>query len=106
MRKSVIAAIDHATGRAAVATDNITFNGKPFTALSPDTVHKALGVLMTLTGNYKDHKDYVMAKMEQRCTALPDADSIPRGELREFAVTSGIVSIFRPTAGVVPWTGT
>jgi hypothetical protein len=50
MRKSVIAAIDHATGRA-VATESITFNGKLFTALSPDTAHKALGVLMTLTGN-------------------------------------------------------
>jgi ribonuclease HI len=105
MRKSVITAIDHATGRA-VATDSITFNGKPFTALPPDTAHKALGVLMTLTGNYKEHKDYVMAKMEKRCMALADADSIPRGELRELAVTSGIVAIFRATAGVVPWTGT
>ena len=104
MRKSFIAAIDYATGRA-VATDSITFNGNPFTALSPDTAHKALGVLMTLTGNYQAHKDYVMAKMEKRCIALAAADSIPRGELRELAVTCGIVSIFRATAGVVPWTG-
>jgi hypothetical protein len=61
---------------------------------------------MTLAGNYKEHKDYVMAKMEKQCMALADADSIPRGELRELAVTSGIVAIFRATAGVVPWTGT
>lgn len=104
MRKSVIAAIDHATGRA-VATDSITFNGVPFTVLPPGAAHKVLGVLMTLTGNYTEHKEYVTAKMEKRCLALAAEDSIPRGELKELAVTSGIVSIFRATAGVIPWTG-
>jgi hypothetical protein len=48
---------------------------------------------MTLTGNYTEHKEYVTAKMEKRCLALAAEDSIPRGELRELAVTSGIVSI-------------
>jgi hypothetical protein len=60
---------------------------------------------MTLTGNYKEHKECVIAKMEKRCMVLAAEDSISRGELRELAVTSGIVSIFRATAGVVPWTG-
>jgi hypothetical protein len=46
-----------------------------------------------------------MAEMEKHCMALAAEDSIPRGELRELAVTSGIVSIFRATAGVVTWTG-
>ncbi len=48
---------------------------------------------------------YVTAKMEKRCLALAAEDSIPRGELKELAVISGIVSIFRATAGVVSWTG-
>ncbi len=60
---------------------------------------------MTLTGNYTEHKEYVTAKMEKRCLALAAEDLIPRGELKELAITSGIVSIFRATAGVIPWTG-
>jgi hypothetical protein len=60
---------------------------------------------MTLTGNYTEHKEYVTAKMEKQCLALAAEDSIPRGKLKELAVTSGIVSIFQATAGVVPWTG-
>ncbi len=104
MSKSVIAAIDHATGRA-IATDSITFNRVPFTVLPPDAAHKVQGVLMTLTGNYTVHKEYVTAKMEKSSLALAAEDSIPRGELKELAVPSGIVSIFRATAGVVPWTG-
>ncbi len=60
---------------------------------------------MTLKGNYKEHKEYVIAKMGKRCLALAAEDSIPQGELKELAVTRGIVSIFLATAGVVPWTG-
>jgi hypothetical protein len=52
---------------------------------------------MTLTGNYTEHREYVTAKMEKRCLALAAEDSIPRGELKELAVTSGIVSIFLAT---------
>ncbi len=46
-----------------------------------------------------------LAKMKQRCKALAEDDAKPRGGLRELAITSGIVSIFRASAGVVPWTG-
>ena len=64
---------------------------------------------MTLTGSYKEHTEYVLAKMKKRCKAelkaLAEDDLIPRGGIKELAVTSGIVSIFRATAGVVPWTG-
>ncbi len=42
--------------------------------------------------------------MQRRCKALAEDDAIPRGGIKEFAVTSGIVSIFRASAGVVPWT--
>ena len=104
MLKSKISAINHATG-LPVATDSITFNGVPFTVLPPDAAHKVLGVFMTLTGSYKEHKEYVLAKMKKRCKALAEDDLIPRGGIKELAVTSGIVSIFRASAGVVPWTG-
>jgi hypothetical protein len=104
MLKSKISAINHATG-LPVATDSITFNGIPFTVLPPDAAHKVLGVYMTLTGSYREHKEYVLAKMKRRCKALAEDDAIPRGGIKELAVTSGIVSIFRASAGVVPWTG-
>jgi hypothetical protein len=104
MRKSVISAINHDTG-LAVVTDSITFNGIPFTVLPPDAAHKVLEVFMTLTGSYREHKEYVMAKMKKHCKALAEDDVIPRRGIKELAVTSSIVSIFRASAGVVPWTG-
>ena len=98
MLKSKISAINHATG-LPVATDSITFNGIPFTVLPPDAAHKVLGVFMTLTGSYREHKEYVLAKMKRRCKALAEDDAIPRGGTKELAVTSGIVSIFQASAG-------
>ncbi len=64
-----------------------------------------LGVFMTLTGIYREHKEYVLAKTKRRCKALAEDDAIPRGGIKELAVTCGIVSMFRASAGVVPWTG-
>ncbi len=43
--------------------------------------------------------------MKKHCKALAENDAIPRGGIKELAVTSGIVSIFRASAGVLPWTG-
>jgi hypothetical protein len=43
--------------------------------------------------------------MKRRCEALAEDDAIPREGIKELAVTSGIVSIFRASAGVVPWAG-
>ena len=43
--------------------------------------------------------------MKKRCKTLAEDDVIPRGGIKELAVTSGIVSIFRAIAGAVPWTG-
>ncbi len=104
MLKSKISAINHATG-LPVVTDSITFNGIPFTILPLDAAHKVLGVFMTLTGSYRENKEYVLAKMKLCCKALAEDDAIPRGGIKELAVTSGIVSIFWASAGVVPWTG-
>ncbi len=61
---------------------------------------------MTLTGSYREHREYVLAKMKRRCEALAEDDAIPRGEIKELEVTSGIVSIILASVGVVPWTGT
>ncbi len=48
----------------------------------------------------------MLAKLKKRCKALAENDAIPRGEIKELAVTSGIVSTFLASAGVVPdWTG-
>jgi hypothetical protein len=63
MCKSIITATDHAKN-GNIETDSITFNGMLFTVLPPDTEHKVLGVLMTLTGNYKEHKEYGIARLE------------------------------------------
>ncbi len=60
---------------------------------------------MTLTGSYREHKEYLLVKIKSRCKALAGDDAIPRAGIKELAVTSGIVSIFRASAGVVPWTG-
>ena len=43
---------------------------------------------MTLTGSYKECKEYVLAKMKKRCKALAEDDVIPHGEIKELAVTS------------------
>ncbi len=60
---------------------------------------------MTLTGSYKEHKEYMLAKMKKQCKALAEDKTIPRGGIKELAVNSCIVSIFLASAGVVPWTG-
>ena len=104
MGKCRISAIDHATGEP-VSTDSIRYKGVPFPVLPPNEAHKVVGVFMNLTGDYKHHKDYVLAKMRQRAAALAEEEIIPRGSFRELAVTSGIISIFRASAGVIPWTG-
>jgi hypothetical protein len=49
---------------------------------------------MTLTGSYREHKEYVLAKMRRSCKALAEDDAIPRGRIKELTITSCIVSIF------------
>jgi hypothetical protein len=60
---------------------------------------------MTLTGSYREDKEYALAKMKRRGKALAEVDAISRGGIKELSVTSSIVSIIRARAGVVPWTG-
>ncbi len=55
-----------------------------------------ISILMTPTGNYTEHKEYVTAKMEKRCIAVAAEDSIPRGELKELAVTRSLYQYSEP----------
>jgi hypothetical protein len=102
MRKSYISAIDFSTGQP-VATDSITLNGSPFSWLSPDQAHKHLGVRMTLTGNFEAEKKHVREEMKRRLESLT-SDDVLSPSLKELAIKVGVVSIFRYSAGLVPWT--
>ena len=104
MSKSYISAINFATGRA-IPTDSITFDGKPFSVLPPDQAHKHLGIRMTLTGDFRVEKDYVRAEMHRRIKDLMEDKVLPPS-LKELAIKIGVISVFRYSAGVVPWTRT
>ena len=101
MPKSYISAIDFSTGQS-VATDSITLDGLPFTALLPGQAHKHLGVRMTMTGNFEVEKEYVRGEMQRRLESL-NADEVLSPSLKELAIKVGIISVFRYSAGLVPW---
>ena len=101
MQKSYISAIDFSTGQP-VATDSITLNGASFTYLPPDQPHKHLGVRMTMTGCFQAEKDHVRGEMQQRLASLRD-DDVLSPSLKELTIKVGVVSIFRYSAGLVPW---
>jgi len=102
MKKSFISAIDHSTG-LAMPTDSITVNGVSFTVLSPSEAHKHLGVQATLTGDFAAEKAHVTTEMQRRLDELQKDEVLPP-PLKELAITIGITSIFRYSAGLVPWT--
>jgi len=104
MFKSYISAINFATGQA-MPTDSITFDGKPFSVLHPAQAHKHLGIRMTLTGDFREEKAYVRAEMQRRITELMD-DKVLSPSLKELAIKIGVISVFRYSAGAVPWTRT
>ena len=101
MPKSNISAIDFSTGQS-VAADSITLDGLPFTALLPDQAHKHLGVRMTVTGNFEVEKKCVRGEMQRRLESL-NADEVLSPSLNELAIKVGIISVFRYSAGLVPW---
>jgi Reverse transcriptase (RNA-dependent DNA polymerase) len=102
MSKSIISAIDFSTG-LSIPTDSITFGGAQFSTLPPNVAHKHLGVRLTLTGDFSAEKAHVCAEMQRRISALREDEVLPPS-LKELAIKIGITSIFRYSAGVVPWT--
>ena len=102
MLKSYISAIDFSNSQP-IATDSITLNGSPFSPLPPDEAHKHLGVRMTMTGNFQAEKNHVRQEMQRRLDSL-SCDEVLSPSLKELAIKVGVVSIFRYSAGLVPWT--
>ena len=101
LKKSLISAIDYSTGQA-MPTDSITLAGAPFTALAPTVAHKHLGVRMSLTLDYGTEKSHVVDEMQHRSKELQQ-DTVLSPSLKEVAINVGIISVFRYSAGVVPW---
>ena len=58
---------------------------------------------MTMTGNFEVEKEYVRGEMQRRLESL-NADEVLSPSLKELAIKVGIISVFRYSAGLVPWT--
>ena len=104
MLKSFISAINYATG-LQVATDHITFDGTPFAVVRPDQAHKHLGVRTTMTGDFSAEKAHVREEMLKRLDALKQ-DTVLSPSEKELVIKIGIVTVFRYSSGLVPWTRT
>ena len=102
--KSKVSAIDNSTG-GVVATDSIRHEGATFPVLLPDQAHKHLGVRLTLTGDFSQEKARVTDEMRLRLSALRKDKLLPP-VLKEVAIKIGVVSVFRYSAGLVPWSNT
>ena len=102
MAKSCISAIDYNTGRQ-VSTDSITLDGRPFPAIPPHCAHKHLGVYITMTGDFRAEKDHVLEEMRLRLKALQEEKVLSPSQT-ELVISIGVVSVFRYSAGLVPWT--
>ena len=102
MSKSCISAIDFSTGEQ-VSTNSITLNGLTFPAIPPNCAHKYLGVRVTLTGDFSAEKTHVLGEMELRLKALRE-DKVLSPPQKEMVIAIGIASVFRYSAGLVPWT--
>ena len=83
----------------------VTYRGQPLPQHAIEKPFRYLGVLVTLTLDYKFEKARVMRKTRLRLEALSKAQLLSYG-MRETAVKLGVVSVFRYSAGLVPWTST
>ena len=101
LKKSLISAVDYSTGQS-MPTDSITFDGVPFTVLLPTVAHKHLGVRMSLTLDFGAEKAHVIDEMQRRLNEL-QKEEVLSPSLKELAIKIGVTSVFRYSAGVVPW---
>ena len=67
--------------------------------------YKYLGVRATVMGDFTAEKQYVLAEMQQRLTALKDDRALSRRE-KEQIIVIAVCSVFRYSAGLVDWTKT
>ena len=101
LNESLISAVDYSTGQS-MPTDSITFDGVPFTVLLPTVAHKHLGVRMSLTLDFGAEKAHVIDEMQRRLNEL-QKEEVLSPSLKELAIKIGVTSVFRYSAGVVPW---
>jgi len=102
MNKSGISAIDYATGKT-VDTSSITLKGQTFPVIHPKQPTKTLGIRMSLTGDLSAEKQHVMDETARRVEAMI-TNQILTPCLKELTFKLGICSVFRYSAGLVPWT--
>ena len=58
-----------------------------------------------MTGNFEVEKEYVLGEMQCRLESPKslNADEVLSPSLKELAIKVGIISVFRYSAGLVPW---
>jgi hypothetical protein len=101
LNKSLRAAFDYGTNRHA-STVNITYKKVPLRALTADQPLDYLGMLIDLSLDYRMGKARVLQTTRKRVAMLSKAHFLSPSQ-REMVVQLAIVSVFRCTAGLVPW---
>ncbi len=80
----------------------ILYRGLPLPEIPPDMSLLYLGMLLTFTLDYSFKKARVIKATKERVAILAKADFHTKSQ-REAAVKLAVVSVFRYTAGLVPW---
>ena len=73
--------------------------------LLPDQAHAHLGMRMRLTGDLAQEKARVTHEVRLRLSAWHSHRLLPP-LLKELAIKMGVVSVFRYSPGLVPWSKT
>ena len=101
LAKSSCAAFDYGTN-TRVPTCDVTYRGVPLPEQALHEPIRYLGMLLTLTHDYKSEKDRVRQATQERVEVLDRANFLSPSQ-REAVAHLAIVSVFRYTAGLVPW---
>ena len=102
LSKSFVIAFDFSQ-MVQVDTSQLLYRGSQLPVHPADQPFRYLGVLLTVTLDFKHEKERVMQETEARLGALAKAKFLSP-MIRETAVKLGVVSVFRYSAGLVPWT--
>jgi len=93
LAKSCCAAFDYGTN-TRVPTCDVTYRGVPLPEQAPHEPIRYLGMLLTLTHDYKFEKDRVRQATKERVEVLDRATFLSPSQ-REMVVQLAIVSVFR-----------
>ena len=93
----------HSNGtNTRIPTFDVTYRGVPLPEQAPHEPIRYSGMLVTLTHDYRSEKDRVRQATQERVEVLDRANFLSPSQ-REAVVQLAIVSVFRYTAGLVPW---